>query len=105
MVDLIPEVILDCHLVKRGNTTIVEVKVKWVHLPPTLATWEDLYVLHHHFLLLWTLGLVALLKGARGHVSLPRYKTRDEKEQEADYAFRLIVKDVVCYLLKGRSQT
>jgi hypothetical protein len=78
MVDLIPEVILDCHLVKRGNTTIVEVKVKWVHLPPTLATWEDLYVLHHHFLLLWTLGPVVLLKGARGHVNLaPLMQTND----------------------------
>jgi hypothetical protein len=40
-VDLQPEAILDRRLVKKGNTAIPQVLIKWTSLPATSATWED----------------------------------------------------------------
>jgi hypothetical protein len=37
----VPEQVLNCRLVKKGNTTIPQVLVKWSLLPSTSATWED----------------------------------------------------------------
>ena len=44
-----PEAILERRLVKKGNTAIPQVRVKWSHLPEDSATWEDLYVLQQCF--------------------------------------------------------
>jgi hypothetical protein len=45
LVELEPESILDRRLTKKGNSTIIQVLVKWKSLPATLATWEDYFVL------------------------------------------------------------
>ena len=47
--DLQPEAILEHRLVKKGNTTVSQVRVKWSHLPEDSATWEDFHVLQQHF--------------------------------------------------------
>jgi hypothetical protein len=39
--DTSPEVILDRRLVKKGNITVSQVKIKWTNLPEAAATWED----------------------------------------------------------------
>jgi len=44
-----PEAILERRLVKKGNTAIPQVRVKWSHLPKDSATWEDFYVLQQRF--------------------------------------------------------
>ena len=48
-VDVEPESVLDHRLVKKGNSAIPLVRVKWAHLPEDSATWEDLYVLCQRF--------------------------------------------------------
>jgi len=45
----VPDKIIDRRLVKKGNTTIPQVKVIWTGLHPSTATWEDYHVLRHHF--------------------------------------------------------
>ena len=47
--DLQPEAILERRLVKKGNTAMPQVRVKWSHLPEDSATWEDFYVLQQRF--------------------------------------------------------
>lgn len=44
-----PEQVLDRRLVKKGNTAIPQVLVKWSRLPDASATWEDYYVLRARF--------------------------------------------------------
>ena len=39
--DTQPERVADGRLVKKGNTAIVQVKVKWTGIPEEAATWED----------------------------------------------------------------
>ena len=46
---LAPEAVLDRRLVKKGNWAIVQVLVKWNHLPPSSVTWEDYYVVKNRF--------------------------------------------------------
>jgi hypothetical protein len=36
-----PKEILEHQLVKKGNTTIPQVHVKWLPLPELASTWED----------------------------------------------------------------
>jgi hypothetical protein len=47
--DLEPEQVLERRLVKKGNTAIPQVKIKWCNLPETSATWEDWYVIRQRF--------------------------------------------------------
>ena len=47
--DTSPEEILDRRLVKKGNTAVPQVLVKWVGIPSSLATWEDLHVCKTRF--------------------------------------------------------
>ena len=47
--DVVPQCILDRHLVKKGDTAITQVKIAWSHLPPEMATWEDYYVVKVRF--------------------------------------------------------
>ena len=47
--DVVPKAILDRRLVKKGNNAIPQVLIKWTKLPPASATWEDFYVVKHHF--------------------------------------------------------
>ena len=47
--ELTPEEILERRLVKKGNSAIPQVRVKWAHLPEASATWEDLNVLRQRF--------------------------------------------------------
>jgi hypothetical protein len=47
--ELLPEELLDRHLVKKGNRAIQQVLIKWKGLPAVSATWEDWYVLKTHF--------------------------------------------------------
>ena len=44
-----PECILDRRLVKKGNTAIPQVLIKWSHFLAEAATWEDLYVVQQRF--------------------------------------------------------
>jgi hypothetical protein len=48
-VDLEPEQVLERRLVKKGNSAIPQVLIKWRHLPRNSATWEDRYVLKQRF--------------------------------------------------------
>ena len=41
----VPELILQRRLVKKGNTAVPQVFVKWSGLSPASATWEDYNVL------------------------------------------------------------
>ena len=45
----VPDRIIDRRLVKKGNTTIPQVKVLWTGLPQSTATWEDYHVLRQRF--------------------------------------------------------
>jgi hypothetical protein len=45
----LPEQVLDRRLVKKGNTAILQVFIKWSGLPDTSATWEDYNVLRTRF--------------------------------------------------------
>jgi hypothetical protein len=42
---LAPEVVLERRLVKKGNSVVPHVCVKWQGLPDTATSWEDWYVL------------------------------------------------------------
>jgi hypothetical protein len=44
-----PECILDRRLVKKGNSTIPQVLIKWTGFAESAATWEDLYVVQKKF--------------------------------------------------------
>lgn len=44
-----PEAILDRRMVKKGNTSIIQVRVQWSSLSPDSATWEDYTVLRHRY--------------------------------------------------------
>ena len=48
----VPEQVLDRRLVKKGNTAIPQVFIKWTRLPATCVTWEDYNVLRKRFLML-----------------------------------------------------
>ena len=48
-VSLQPIAILDRRMVKKGNSSIVQVKVQWSSLSPDMATWEDYSVLRHRY--------------------------------------------------------
>lgn len=39
--DTVPESILNRRLVKKGNAAIIQVLIKWTHIPAEAATWED----------------------------------------------------------------
>jgi len=43
------EAILERRLVKKGNTTISQVKVTWTGLPSSATTWEDYHVIKKRF--------------------------------------------------------
>lgn len=47
--DLQPEAILERRLVKKGNTAIPQVRVKWQGIAEDSSTWEDWYVLTTRF--------------------------------------------------------
>jgi hypothetical protein len=44
-----PEAILERRLVKKGNTSIPQVKIKWTNLSADAATWEDYHVVKKRF--------------------------------------------------------
>jgi hypothetical protein len=41
--------VLDRRLVKKGNSAVPQVLVKWSNLPAASATWEDWYVIKQCF--------------------------------------------------------
>ena len=45
VMNTVPEAILERRLVKKGYVAVPQVKVKWLHLPVDVATWEDYNVL------------------------------------------------------------
>jgi hypothetical protein len=45
-----PECIIDRRLVKKGNATIPQVKIKWTKLTEVAATWEDYNAVKTRFL-------------------------------------------------------
>jgi hypothetical protein len=47
--EAVPEQILQRRLVKKGNTAMPQVLVKWSGLPTTSTTWEDHHVLKERF--------------------------------------------------------
>ena len=46
---VVPEMIIDRRLVKKGNRAIPQVRVTWTGLPQSTATWEDYHILKQHF--------------------------------------------------------
>jgi hypothetical protein len=47
--ELIPEQILDRHLVKKGNETVTQILLQWSNLLVNSTSWEDYYVLQKKF--------------------------------------------------------
>jgi len=47
--DTVPEQVLDRGMLKKGNAAVIQVLIKWTHLPSDAATWEDWDVLVAHF--------------------------------------------------------
>ena len=47
--EVFPEEILERRLVKRGNSALVQVRIKWANLPVEAATWEDYDVLRTRY--------------------------------------------------------
>ncbi|KAK1594672.1 hypothetical protein QYE76_017404 [Lolium multiflorum] len=47
--DTVPELILDRKMVKRGNSSQMQVLIQWSHQLPTAATWEDYETLKLRF--------------------------------------------------------
>ena len=45
--DFTPVEILEQRTVKKGNTAVPQIKVRWSSFPADCATWEDYYVLRH----------------------------------------------------------
>jgi hypothetical protein len=45
----VPKAILDSIMVRRGDTEVARVLIKWSNLSPELATWEDREVLQQQF--------------------------------------------------------
>lgn len=44
-----PFTILQCRLVKKGNSATPQILVQWSHLSADCATWEDYYTLKQHY--------------------------------------------------------
>jgi hypothetical protein len=63
IIDTSPERILDRRMVKKGNAAIVQVLVKWTHLPEDSATWEDWAVLTTRFPSVLTWGQASFPPG------------------------------------------
>jgi hypothetical protein len=51
-----PEAVLDRRLMKKGNSSVLQVLIKWSNLPPDAATWEDWDVLKNSFPVILTWG-------------------------------------------------
>jgi len=47
--DTVPEQVLDRGMLKKGNAAVIQVLIKWTHLPSDAATWEDWDVLVARF--------------------------------------------------------
>lgn len=47
--DVVPEVVLERRLVKKGGKAVPQVRVKWSNIPSEMSTWEDWYVLQRRF--------------------------------------------------------
>lgn len=47
--ELVAEEILDRHLVKKSNTSLAQVLIRWTDLPASSATWEDYDTVRQHF--------------------------------------------------------
>lgn len=47
--DTMPEAVIDRRLIKKGNNAIPQVKLTWVGLPPSAATWDDYNVVKAAF--------------------------------------------------------
>jgi hypothetical protein len=54
-----PEAILQRRFVKKGNTVVPQVFVKWERLLESAATWEDWHVLKERFPVVASWGQVA----------------------------------------------
>jgi hypothetical protein len=55
----VPEEVLDSQLVKKGNTEVVQVLIKWSNMSQELATCEDREDLHQQFPTAHTWGQAA----------------------------------------------
>ena len=44
-----PLEIMEHRVVKKGNTAVPQVKLRWTGLPPSSTTWEDYYIVKHRF--------------------------------------------------------
>ena len=61
--DLVPEEILDRHLVKKGNASLAQVLIRWTDLPASSATWEDYDTVRQRFPLAPAWGQAVSLGG------------------------------------------
>lgn len=62
-VNIVPERILDRRMVKKGNSAITQVQIKWTNLPDDAATWEDWEVLAARFPFVLAWGQAKISRG------------------------------------------
>jgi hypothetical protein len=87
-----PEAVLERRLVKKGNVAVPQVKVKWMNLSVSAATWEDMYVLRQRF-------PNALAWGQAGFQGGRRHTGEDMKASTWEYALQVIIcNSIVCVL-------
>jgi len=90
----VPEQVLDRRLVKKGNTAIPQVFIKWTRLPATCVTWEDYNVLRKRFPDAPSWGQAGISVGElSGH-----HRQRNEEDALKLYVF-LYCKTLSIYML------
>jgi hypothetical protein len=80
--DIVPEAIIDHCLVKKGNTTIPQVKLTWVGLPRTTTTWEDYNVIKQRFPMTLAWGASWISRGEVSHLAMVTRLARKIEEGE-----------------------
>jgi hypothetical protein len=65
--DTEPETVLECRLVKKGNSVVPQVLIKWTGLPADRATWEDWEVLKTRFPSVLAWGQASASPGGHCH--------------------------------------
>jgi hypothetical protein len=82
-VDTAPETVLDRRMMKKGNKAIVQVLIKWKHLPDETATWEDWDVLKVRFPEVLTWGQASSSPGGSVTTDTDMFPSPEDVEMES----------------------